>query len=151
MIEEEEKQGNRNKLKYKWLIKEQKEITKEFLEIAYGSEIIAKLLLNREINTIEKAKAYLNPKFYKESKPEEIPQLVKAKDRIIKAIEKNEKIQLLFPFPILFRGSLSNGCRIAGGQNAGSLLRNLFVCMVNSLGSYTRRTGNWIFCRRNYF
>ena len=108
MIKEEEKQGNRNNLKYKWLIKEQKEITKEFLDIACGSEIIAKLLLNRGINTVEKAKAYLNPEFYKESRPEEIPELVKAKDRIIEAINKNQKITIFGDYDV--DGVTSTSC-----------------------------------------
>ncbi len=108
MIKEEEKQGNKNNLKYKWLIKEQKEISKEFLDTAYGSEIIAKLLLNRGINTTEKAKAYLDPNFYTESKPEEIPDLVKAKDRIIKAINENEQITIFGDYDV--DGVTSTSC-----------------------------------------
>ena len=65
-------------MKYKWLIKEQKEISKEFskefLDIAYGSEIISKLLLNRGIDSPEKAKAYKN----------EYEQIKKAFERIKK-------------------------------------------------------------------
>ncbi len=108
MIKEEEKQGNKNNLKYKWLIKEQKEITKEFLDIAYGSEIIAKLLLNRNITSPEAAKAYLNPDFYKESKPEEIPELIKAKDRIIKALNKKENITIFGDYDV--DGVTSTAC-----------------------------------------
>lgn len=100
MIKEEEKQGNRNNLKYKWLIKESKEITKEFLNIACDSKIIAKLLLNRGIDSPEKAKAYLDPKFYKETKPEEIPDLIKAKERIIEAINKKEKITVFGDYDV---------------------------------------------------
>jgi len=95
-------------MKYKWLIKEQREITKEFLDIAYGSEIIAKLLLNRNITSPEAAKAYLNPDFYKESRPEEIPNLVKAKDRILEAINKNEKITIFGDYDV--DGVTSTAC-----------------------------------------
>ena len=95
-------------MKYKWIIKELKDISKDFLEIAYGSEIIAKLLLNRGINTSEKAKSYLNPKFYTESKPEEIPGLLKARDRIIEAIKNNEKITIFGDYDV--DGTTATSC-----------------------------------------
>ncbi|MBI2995574.1 MAG: single-stranded-DNA-specific exonuclease RecJ [Candidatus Melainabacteria bacterium] len=79
-------------MKYKWLIKEHREITKEFL--------IEKLLSNRGINSQEKAKAYLDPKFYKESLSEEIPDLIKAKDRIVEAINKKEKITIFGDYDV---------------------------------------------------
>ena len=95
-------------MKYKWQIQEAENISKDFLEIAYGSEIIAKLLLNRGINTTEKAKSYLNPKFYTESKPEEIPDLLKAKDRIIEAIKNNEKITIFGDYDV--DGTTATSC-----------------------------------------
>ena len=95
-------------MKYKWLVKESQEITKEFLEIAYGCEIIGKLLLNRNINSSKKAKAYLNPNFYTESRSEEIPDLVKAKDRIIEAINKKENITIFGDYDV--DGVTSTAC-----------------------------------------
>ena len=95
-------------MKYKWLIKEYEEISKDFLSVSFNSEIIAKLLLNRGINTPEAAKSYLNPNFYKESKPEEIPNLVQARDRIIEAINKKEKITIFGDYDV--DGVTSTSC-----------------------------------------
>ena len=95
-------------MKYKWKIKNDQEITKDFLQAALNSEIIAKLLLNRGINTIEKAKAYLDPKNYIESKAEDIPNLLIAKDRIIEAINKKEKITIFGDYDV--DGVTSTAC-----------------------------------------
>ena len=95
-------------MKYKWLIKEYEEISKDFLSVSFNSEIIAKLLLNRGINTPEAAKSYLNPNFYKESKPKEIPNLVQARDRIIEAINKKEKITIFGDYDV--DGVTSTSC-----------------------------------------
>lgn len=95
-------------MKYKWLIKKSQEITKEFLEAAYNSKIIALLLLNRGIDSPEKARAFLDPKFYKESSPYEIPDLLKARDRIIKAINEKEKITIFGDYDV--DGVTSTSC-----------------------------------------
>lgn len=87
-------------MKYKWLIKEHNNLSEEFLNIAYGSEIIVKLLLNRGINTPQKAKAYLDPKHYVETSSEEIPDLIIAVDRIIEAINNNEKITIFGDYDV---------------------------------------------------
>ena len=94
-------------MRYKWIIKEAKEITKDFIEVA-GSEIIARLLLNRGIDTPDTAKAYLDPNFYTESKSEEIPDLIKARDRIIEAINKKEKITIFGDYDV--DGVTSTSC-----------------------------------------
>ena len=95
-------------MKYKWIIKKTQIITDEFLNVAYNSEIIAKLLLNRGIDSSEKAKSYLNPEFYKETKPEEIPNLIRAKDRIVRAINKKEKITIFGDYDV--DGVTSTSC-----------------------------------------
>ena len=95
-------------MKYKWLTKDKNHISDGFLDVCYGSEIIARLLINRDIDTVEKAKEYLDPKFYKESAPEEIPQLVTAKDRIIEAINKKEKITIFGDYDV--DGVTSTSC-----------------------------------------
>ena len=87
-------------MKYKWHIKGQDEIPRDLLHVAFGSEVVARLLLNRGINTTGKAKTYLEPKFYKESNPEEIPNLISAKERIIQAIDKKEKITIFGDYDV---------------------------------------------------
>ncbi|MBI3309408.1 MAG: DHH family phosphoesterase, partial [Candidatus Melainabacteria bacterium] len=95
-------------MKYKWLIKEQTEIDKEFLDAALGLEIIARLLLNRGIQTKEKAISYLNPDKYIESSPYEIPDLNRAKERIISAIKNKEKITIFGDYDV--DGVTSTAC-----------------------------------------
>ncbi len=95
-------------MKYKWQIKEDYNFSKDFLKTAYDSEIIAKLLLNRGIDTVEKAKYYLNPEEYIPSKPEEIGDLVKAKSRIISAIKKGEKITIFGDYDV--DGTTATSC-----------------------------------------
>ena len=96
------------KMKFKWLLKEEKEITKEFLDIAYGSKVIASLLFNRGINSPSQAKSYLDPLCYKPSGPEEIPDLIPARDRIIEAISKKEKIVIFGDYDV--DGVTSTSC-----------------------------------------
>ncbi len=87
-------------MKYKWQIKEDFNLTEDFLEACHGSEIVAKLLLNRKICTAEKAKSYLDPDFYIESSPCEISDLLKARDRILQAIDKGEKITIFGDYDV---------------------------------------------------
>lgn len=81
-------------MKYKWIVKESQEVKEDFLDLAFNSRIVAQLLLNRGINLVSKARFYLDPNFYEESNPQEIPDLLKARDRILQAISKNEKITI---------------------------------------------------------
>ncbi len=87
-------------MKYKWQLRQQENISDDFLAAAGGSLVIAKLLLNRGINLVEKAKAYLNPRFYTESSPSEIPDLLKARDRILDAVRKKEKITIFGDYDV---------------------------------------------------
>lgn len=87
-------------MKYKWIIREPKQFENDFLEVAFGSEVVANLLLNRGINSTSKAKSYLYPKYYKESLPDEIPDLAKARDRILKSIERGEKIVIFGDYDV---------------------------------------------------
>ena len=95
-------------MKYKWQITEHKNISEDFIQASLNSKIIATLLLNRGINTKEKVKAYLDPKNYKESPAEEVPDLIKAKDRILEAINKKEKITIFGDYDV--DGVTSTSC-----------------------------------------
>ena len=56
------------------------------------SQILAKVLINRGITTKEDAKVFLEPTRYDFSDPFLMPDMGKAVDRIIKAINNNEKV-----------------------------------------------------------
>lgn len=95
-------------MKYKWVLNKEENFEKEFLDIAFNSKIIATLLKNRGITSVAKAKEYLYPDFYLESRPEEIPHLIKARDRIIKAINIKEKITIFGDYDV--DGVTSTSC-----------------------------------------
>lgn len=95
-------------MKYKWSIKEDINLDSDFLNAAFNSEVIATLLKNRGIDTAEKANEYLDPKKYKESKPEEIPELLKAKDKIISTINNGGKITIFGDYDV--DGVTSTAC-----------------------------------------
>ena len=74
-----------------WEIKEAKEAPKELIDLC-GSAITAGLLLQRGIDTVEKAKNFLNPDKMKISKPDAFVDMKKSVERIDRAIKNGEKI-----------------------------------------------------------
>lgn len=74
-----------------WKIKEQKKISKEILEAA-GSELLAQLLLQRNIDTPSKIADFLNPSQMKITSPFVFTDMEKTVSRIFEAIEKQEQI-----------------------------------------------------------
>ncbi len=64
------------------------------LDIADYSAVFARLLQIRGVNTDTGAAAFLNPKFEALTDPFEIPDMQKAVDRIVAAIEAGEKIAI---------------------------------------------------------
>lgn len=80
-----------------WEIKNTRDVSKEILEIA-GNSIVAELLVQRGIDTPEKAKDFLNPMGMKISKPDVFSDMKKSVERIDKAIKENEKIIIFGDF-----------------------------------------------------
>ncbi|HEY9886422.1 MAG TPA: single-stranded-DNA-specific exonuclease RecJ, partial [Vampirovibrionales bacterium] len=74
----------------KWLLSDKK--PKDDLTAFCDDELIAKLLVNRDVNSISQAQYYVGSNKPSYSAPSEIPQLDKAIQRINKAIEAEEKI-----------------------------------------------------------
>ena len=77
---------------------EQKQITNEILEACGNNVILATLLANRNINTQDKIKAFLNPLKAPLSLPDVFCDIKKSVDRIQKAIENNENILIYGDF-----------------------------------------------------
>lgn len=75
-----------------WKIQENKEISPEIIQAAGGSALLAKLLLQRGIDTAQKVADFLNPSQMKISSPFVFTDMQKSVDRIFNAIEKQEKI-----------------------------------------------------------
>ncbi len=62
------------------------------IEAAFGSELLAKLLVRRGLKTAETAKTFLDASQYTATSPFELPNIERALERIEKAIEGQEKI-----------------------------------------------------------
>ena len=83
-----------------WKVKPQENIEnipKEIKDIA-GNNILANLLFQRGLNSIQKIDEFLHPEKMKISSPYVFSDMKKSVDRIFEAIEKskyNEKIQLV--------------------------------------------------------
>lgn len=75
-----------------WKFPEETAPSNELLEIAGGSEILAKLLVRRGINTAAKAQSFLDPEKYLPTSPMQFAQMDKAIARITQAIAQKEKI-----------------------------------------------------------
>ncbi len=84
-------------LAYKWIYSEVKQVPQDLLEIA-GSEIIAELLLNRGIDTLQKAKSFLNAESLPLTPNNIINDMEKAVERINAAIETQEHIVIYGDF-----------------------------------------------------
>lgn len=75
-----------------WKLPLDVQIEQDFVSVAFGSELIAKLMMRRGITTVAEAEKFLHPENYVETSPSELPGVADAVDRITKAIEKNEHI-----------------------------------------------------------
>ncbi|MBX9877706.1 MAG: single-stranded-DNA-specific exonuclease RecJ [Candidatus Obscuribacterales bacterium] len=62
------------------------------IEAAFGSELLAKLLVRRGLKTAETAKTFLDAAKYTATSPFELPNIERALERIEKAIDGQEKI-----------------------------------------------------------
>lgn len=80
-----------NNCKKRWIYPENKSASAEFIRAA-GSNIIAKLLLNRNITSPEQAIAFLNPESQKLTSPYIFDHMKKAVERINQAAVNQEKI-----------------------------------------------------------
>jgi single-stranded-DNA-specific exonuclease len=81
----------------KWVVPKHKNLTEELVEAA-GSKFIANLLLNREISSPEKVKAFLNFDYETITPPEKFDEIPKAVERIAQAVEKQEHIVIYGDF-----------------------------------------------------
>ena len=75
-----------------WKIQENKEVSPDIVQAAGGSTLLAKLLLQRGIDTVQKVSDFLNPSQMKIASPFVFTDMQKSVDRIFNAIEKQEKI-----------------------------------------------------------
>ena len=74
-----------------WKIKENKKLSKDIIDEA-GTELLAQLLVQRGINTVQKIKDFLNPANMKILSPFIFTDMQKTIDRIFAAIDSQEKI-----------------------------------------------------------
>ena len=75
-----------------WKFPQEAEPSSELLQLVGGSEILARLLIRRGIDSAEKAGSFLDPEKYTETSPMVFAQMEKAIARISQAITQKEKI-----------------------------------------------------------
>lgn len=80
-----------------WITKKEFIPDKALIEAA-GSELLAKLLLQRNINTVDKIKTFLNPREFEPISPYAFKDMDKAVKRIKNAIEENQHIVICGDF-----------------------------------------------------
>ena len=80
-----------------WITKKEFIPDKALIEAA-GSELLAKLLLQRNINTVDKIKTFLNPREFAPISPYAFKDMDKAVKRIKNAIEENQHIVIYGDF-----------------------------------------------------
>ncbi len=68
------------------------QIEEDLVNVAFGSSLVAKLLVKRGITTCAEAEKFLHPESYVETSALELPGVADAVVRITQAIEKNEHI-----------------------------------------------------------
>lgn len=70
------------------------------VEAAFGSELLAKLLVRRGFRTAEAAAKFLDPSKYTATSPMELPNMERALERVEQAIEKQEKITVFGDYDV---------------------------------------------------
>jgi single-stranded-DNA-specific exonuclease RecJ len=75
-----------------WKFPPEISVDASLIEAAFGSELLAKLLVRRGLRTAEQANKFLNPANYEPTSPFELPNIERALERIEKAIAGQEKI-----------------------------------------------------------
>lgn len=74
------------------ILNEDNKIPQELVEAANGDELIARIFYNRGYKDSQTIKQMLNDEIYLPTQPSEFPNINKAVDRIVEAIDKKEKI-----------------------------------------------------------
>ncbi len=84
----------------KWFIKNKKQDFRQLANEAGISEIVAKLLVNRDIYKKRDVDLFLNPELSYLSNPEEMRDMVKAADILYKKIDENKRIRIVGDFDV---------------------------------------------------
>lgn len=75
-----------------WKFPEPLSPSEDLVDLVGGSEIVAKLLMRRGIDSLEKATSFLNPANYQPTSPTAFADMPKAVQRVNQAIKQKEKI-----------------------------------------------------------
>ena len=84
-------------MQLEWEVLENKNFDEKITELT-GSKIISQIIANRGIDTVEKAKFFLNPTSYPISSYENFVDIKKSVERIKEAIQKNQNIVICGDF-----------------------------------------------------
>ena len=74
----------------KWYEKPGVAVPEELVSTIGGSQEVLKALVRRGFVELSEAQAFIDPDYYTPAPPVQLPQLDRAVDRILEALEKNE-------------------------------------------------------------
>lgn len=77
-----------------WVFPEEEVVPQDLIDAAVGSKVIAALLFKRGIKTAEDARSFLDESCYSPTSFAELPDVEKAVQRILKALEAKQKITI---------------------------------------------------------
>ncbi len=104
-----------------WQIPVEPNIPPELLDFA-GDALLAQLLLQRGLSSIEQARAFLNPEVYQITPPAALPDIDQAIQRLRQAISQQEKICVWGDFDV--DGQTSTALLVSTLQDLGAQVRS---------------------------
>jgi single-stranded-DNA-specific exonuclease len=83
-----------------WVEPQSIDLPEELEKLVGGHQLLGESLVRRGLSTYSQARAFLDPAFYKPSAPQDIPDLSKAADRLLRAIKQGETIGVWGDFDV---------------------------------------------------
>ncbi len=105
-------------ISYQWIEPQTVETPPEVLQAAGGDQLLAEALVRRGIRSLEQAAAFLDPNRCTPTRPEELPDLCRAADRIEQAIRTGERIGVWGDFDV--DGQTSTTILVGGLRRLGA-------------------------------
>ncbi len=83
-----------------WLLPSEVAVDAGFRDVIGGHPLVAEIMVRRGIDDIEQARAFLDPAYYTPSPPDTLPDLDTAGQRLLEAIERQEKVLVWGDFDV---------------------------------------------------
>ena len=100
-----------------WQLSSNTQIPTDLLDFAGGDSLLARLLVQRGISSVDQARAFLDPEAYLPARPTDLPDLDLAVDRLNRAIRQKELIGVWGDFDV--DGQTSTALLVSTLKNLG--------------------------------